>query len=226
MDGQGRDVRHGALQPHDPAQLRISDEDRHQVSEVLRRAAGDGRIDLEELDERLEATFRARTYADLVPITADLPVQPTHTPTVVPRPVAAPPVSGPRYDSSVAIMSETTRVGPWQVRDGHSALALMGSVTLDLREASFESREVTLNANAIMGEVKVVVGPRAVVLVEGIGVMGEFKEQRARVDPEAGPDSPVVRVKGLALMGSVTVQRKGPSREQRRRLGRADDPRD
>ena len=34
----------------------------------------DGRIDLEELDERLEATYAARTYADLVPITADLPV--------------------------------------------------------------------------------------------------------------------------------------------------------
>ncbi len=43
------------------------------MAEELRTAAGEGRIDLEELDERLEATYAARTYADLVPITIDLP---------------------------------------------------------------------------------------------------------------------------------------------------------
>ena len=48
-------------------QLRVSDEDRHKVAEILREAAGEGRIDLEELDERLEATYAAKTYADLVP---------------------------------------------------------------------------------------------------------------------------------------------------------------
>ena len=58
----------------DPSQLRISDADRHQVAELLREAAGEGRLDLEELDERLEATYAAKTYADLVPITIDLPV--------------------------------------------------------------------------------------------------------------------------------------------------------
>ncbi|GAA2007247.1 DUF1707 SHOCT-like domain-containing protein [Nocardioides kribbensis] len=40
----------------DPMLLRISDAERHQVAEHLRRAAGEGRLDLEELDERLEAT--------------------------------------------------------------------------------------------------------------------------------------------------------------------------
>ena len=41
---------------------------------MLRQAAGDGRIDLAELDERLEATYAAKTYGELVPITVDLPV--------------------------------------------------------------------------------------------------------------------------------------------------------
>ena len=54
------------------AYLRVSDKERHEVAEVLREAAGEGRITLEELDERLEATYAARTYADLVPLTADL----------------------------------------------------------------------------------------------------------------------------------------------------------
>ena len=61
----------------DPSQLRISDQDRHQVAEVLREAAGEGRIDLDELDQRLDATYAARTYADLVPIT-DGPPGPAH----------------------------------------------------------------------------------------------------------------------------------------------------
>ena len=63
------------MDAQDPSQLRISDDDRHKVAEVLREAAGEGRIDFEELDQRLDATYAARTYADLVPITLDLPVQ-------------------------------------------------------------------------------------------------------------------------------------------------------
>jgi hypothetical protein len=217
MEGLGRDGGHGAVEPHDAARMRISDADRHQVSEVLRQAAGEGRIDLEELEERLEATYQAKTYADLVPITVDLPVQPAHAEAAVPRPASAP--AGPAYASSVAIMSETKRLGPWQVQDGHTAFALMGSVLLDLRQARLAAHEVTITANAVMGEVKVLVDAGTVVVVEGLGIMGEFGEQRARVDPEITAGSPVVRLKGVALMGSVTVKRKAPSREQRRRLG-------
>ncbi len=210
MEEQARESRPTGLQPTDPSALRISDADRHQVSEVLRRAAGEGRLDLDELDERLEAAYRAKTYADLVPITADLPVHAGERP-AVPRAArerrTAP--AGPSYDSSVAVLSETKRVGPWQLGASHGALALMGSVTLDLRAAHFAEREVTLTANAVMGEVKIVVDAATVVVVEGFGVMGEFKEQRPRVDHAPHPDSPVLRVRGVALMGSVTVRRRG-----------------
>jgi hypothetical protein len=69
--------------PGDPSRMRISDADRHRVAEVLRQAAGEGRLDFDELDERLELTFGAKTYADLIPITADLyPMPPQHPPTV------------------------------------------------------------------------------------------------------------------------------------------------
>ena len=57
----------------EPAEQRISDQERQQVAEVLRQAAGEGRIDVDELGKRLEATFAAKTYAEIVPITADLP---------------------------------------------------------------------------------------------------------------------------------------------------------
>jgi fatty acid desaturase len=53
--------------------LRIADADRERVAERLRRAAGEGRLAPEELEERLEAAFSARTEAELAPLVADLP---------------------------------------------------------------------------------------------------------------------------------------------------------
>src|SRR6266581_6224208 len=54
-------------------QLRASHEDRDRVVEILRVAAGDGRLTAEELDERLEAALTARTVGDLAALTTDLP---------------------------------------------------------------------------------------------------------------------------------------------------------
>ncbi len=190
----------------EPARLRISDQERHQVAEVLRLAAGEGRIDLDELDERLEATFAAKTYADLVPITADLPAEGTK-PLPVQRP-AGHVVAGPAYQSSFAMMAETRRSGPWQVGQTHSAFAVMGSVVLDLRQAVFAAREIVINASALMGGVDIIVNPHTQVICEGHGFMGDFSESRSRTPLEATPDSPVVRVKGLALMGAVNIKRK------------------
>src|SRR5216684_260247 len=54
-------------------ELRASHADRDQVVELLRVAAGDGRLSAEELDDRLERALTARTYAELAALTVDLP---------------------------------------------------------------------------------------------------------------------------------------------------------
>src|SRR3954452_1375212 len=101
----------GPLEP-DPARMRISDADRHRVAEILREAAGEGRLQLHELDEPLEATYAARTYADLVPITHDLPVQGS-PPQPARRP--SPVVPGPAGERHVAILGGFDRKGAWIV---------------------------------------------------------------------------------------------------------------
>ncbi len=58
------------------ATLRASDADREHISERLRHAAGEGRIAAEELEERLEAVFAARTYGELDAVVVDLPGTP------------------------------------------------------------------------------------------------------------------------------------------------------
>jgi hypothetical protein len=55
--------------------LRASDADREQVAERLRQATAEGRLMAEELEERLEAVFAARTYGELDALVADLPGQ-------------------------------------------------------------------------------------------------------------------------------------------------------
>lgn len=195
-------------QPHDPAQLRISDADRHKVAEILREAAGEGRIDLGELDDRLEATYAARTYADLVPITADLPVvgRPT-TPATQPQ-ARGPQLPAVRHDSTFSVLGGASRKGVWELGESHTAFAMMAGIDLDLRQARFTSRETVIHANAIWAGIDITVNEFTHVVVDGVGIMGGFDHARDKVEPQLGPDSPVVRIKGFALMAGVTVQRK------------------
>lgn len=209
----------------DSSRLRISDDDRHQVAEVLRRAAGEGRIDLEELEERLEATYSAKTYGEIVPITADLPVRTTDAlpgpPQLTPSPtVPRPAVPATTYENSLSLMGDCTRRGVWRVPEQHTAFSMMGSVTLDLREAEFAAREVTINAVAIMAGIDIVVNPWTQVVVDGLGIMGDFSQGRDKAPAQITAGSPVVRVKGLALMAGVNVVRKAMPGESRKKLGR------
>jgi len=59
--------------PPDSPGLRASDAERERVAEALRRHHLDGRLDTEELQERLERAYAARTAAELRPLLADLP---------------------------------------------------------------------------------------------------------------------------------------------------------
>ena len=55
------------------AAIRASDADRERAAERLRQAAAEGRLLTEELEQRLEASFSARTYGQLNALVADLP---------------------------------------------------------------------------------------------------------------------------------------------------------
>ncbi|WP_067441641.1 DUF1707 SHOCT-like domain-containing protein [Nocardioides jensenii] len=217
-----------------PHEMRISDADRHKVAEVLREAAGEGRIDFDELDERLEATYAAKVYADLVPITVDLPTKGLDLPRPLQAddparrstPAASLPagVNAPTHKSSLAIMGGQDRRGVWQVGRTHTAFALMGGIDIDLRQAILTEHETTIIANTVMGGIDVIVNAFTVVIVEGLGIMGDFSQGRDRTEAQLGPDSPIVRVKGFALMGGVTVVRKPMPGEGRRRRGHGELP--
>jgi hypothetical protein len=56
--------------------IRASDKDREDVVTVLREAYTEGRLTLDEFDERTSAAYAAKTWDDLRELTVDLPVQP------------------------------------------------------------------------------------------------------------------------------------------------------
>lgn len=204
-----------------PAELRVSDAERHEVAEVLRRAAGEGRLDMDELEERLEATFGAKTYGDLEPLVRDLPLQ--QSPVAVPgnaRPVVAGQAEQPSPAMSLAMMSGVDRKGVWTLGERHTALALMGGVDLDLRQAALPE-VATINALAIMGGITIVVDQYTQLDVDGLALMGGFGESRPRVAPVIGHGSPLVRVRGFALMGGVEVVRK-PREGKGRKLSKGE----
>ena len=199
--------------------LRASDADREQVAEVLRKAAGEGRIELAELDERLAAVYAARTYADLEPLTRDLPPDGESPlppmPVSVQRAEAAERFGGvPTSSGGFALMSGFERKGRWVVPRVFRSFVFMGGGEIDLRQARFADNPVTIHAWAVMGGIEIVVPEDAEVHITGLGIMGGFEHRAAG---EGAEGAPTIIVKGMAIMGGVDVTRKPPEEELRRR---------
>jgi hypothetical protein len=186
---------------------------------VLRQAAGDGRLTLEELDERLTAVYAAKTYGDLEPITRDLPIggPPVAAPATEPEAPIAGRIGGrPTSSVGVGIMGGFSRKGTWVAPRAFTAVAVWGGGEIDLREARFAEAEVTIRAFAVMGGVNVIVPEDAEVDVRGIGIMGGFDD---RASGAGALGAPRVVVTGLAFWGGVSVERK-PTRSERNRRER------
>jgi len=69
--------------------IRASDRERDNVVDVLRDAYTEGRLTLEEFEERTSAAYASKTWGDLRELTVDLPVQPVlgaDLPQRLPRP--------------------------------------------------------------------------------------------------------------------------------------------
>ena len=190
--------------PADHSLMRVSDSDRERTADVLREAAGHGRITMDELDERLALAYAAKTYADLTAVTRDLP-GPAQAPSAV-QPAMAGRIGGtPRSKFSVAIMSGARRMGRWVVPRNYVGVAVMGGIELDLREAQFSEPEVTIHAYTLMGGIEITVPEDVDVDVSGFAFMGGFDHNASG---PGVPGAPRVRILGFALMGGVDVRRK------------------
>jgi Domain of unknown function (DUF1707) len=148
-------------------ELRASHADRDQVVELLRVAAGDGRLSPEELDDRLERALTARTYAELAALTADLPGA-----AVVP-PGAGPVNATPKDLVRIHVHgSSARRDGRWVVPKELDVKVKGGSVTLDFTEAVITQPLLRITAEVTGGGLRLITRPGIVVDAGDISVHG------------------------------------------------------
>lgn len=92
------------MPPPPSPHLRASDADREAAVERLRRAAIEGRVDSDELEERLADVYAARWTADLERLTADVTPPPQPYPAPMPAPYLVP-YQAPSRTNGLAVAS-------------------------------------------------------------------------------------------------------------------------
>ena len=194
-------------------ELRASHADRDQVVELLRVAAGDGRLSAEELDDRLERALTARTYAELAPLTADLPAAPG-APVVPP---GAGTVSATAKDLARIHVhgSSVRRDGRWVVPKELDVKVRGGSVTLDFTEAVITQPMLRITAEVTGGELRLITRPGIVVDAGDMSVHGG----NFTLPEPPGPGVPVllrVEIAGSVRGAGITAGPPPPPRRPRR----------
>jgi len=180
--------------PDLPALRLPSPERRESIVQSLSSHFAAGRIELEDLERRLDIAMRAQTLAELDAALADLPEERA---AVAERPVVADD-RGSRW--TLAVLSGVRKRGRWFLSPVHRVVAVMGGGILDLREAQFTAEVTEIRLRAIMGGIEVIVPPDLPVRVQGLGIMGGVAD---RTTPS---EAPRVIIRGFALMGGIEVK--------------------
>jgi uncharacterized protein DUF1707 len=200
--------------PDHRPELRIADVDRDRAAEVLREAHAQGRITVDELDERLTSVYSAKTFADLVPVTHDLPA--VGEAAADPKTPARSRIGGtPRFRMSLAILGGASRDGAWVVPPEYKAIATLGGIKLDLSDATFAEAETIIRAYAVLGGMEITVPADAEVDVGAVGIMGGIDHGG---EGPGVPGGPLIRIVGVAVMGGIEVKRAPGNRPRRPEL--------
>ncbi|MCV6976217.1 DUF1707 SHOCT-like domain-containing protein [Mycobacterium bourgelatii] len=177
---------------------RAADTDRIQLAQLLGYAAEQGRLELNDYEERLTKAYAATTYQELDRLRADLPgapMNPRRGGTCNPAPST----------TLLALLSGFERRGRWNVPKKLTTLTFWGNGVVDLRYADFTSTEVDLHAISIMGMQTILLPPEVNVEIHGRGVMGSFDQE---VAGEGTKGAPKVNIRGFSLWGGVGIKRK------------------
>ena len=208
------------------AELRASDADRERVADVLRHAAGEGRLTVDELDERLNAAYASVTRADLERLVEDVPVEGTLLPAIGQG--AAPVASGvslnPGAEGGAAqiwsVMGGATRKGRWRLAPRASVVNVMGGADLDFNQVELTAADSQVTVFSLMGGADLYVPEGLNVEVSDFAFMGGNDIKLGDAPHVHG--APVLRIKLISIMGGSNVRRGTKKswrerREQRRR---------
>jgi hypothetical protein len=151
-----------SFEPTTPG-LRASDADREAVVERLHRAATEGRLDADELEERISAAYASKFCSDLDPLVADI------TPPTAPKPVAVRPTFVARRSrtNGLAVAALVASL-LWMGWFGSVAAIVLGHVAL--RQISESGGRQSGRGLAVAG---LVIGYFSV-LIAALAILGHF----------------------------------------------------
>jgi DUF1707 SHOCT-like domain len=172
---------------------RASDSDREQTVVRLREASTDGRLTLEKLAERTTLAYRARTHADLEPLTADLPAVA----------VLTAPAVAPRRRWLIGVFAPVTRSGRRAFGERNVVLSIFAPARLDLRQAQISGGEAVITVFSLFAPVFVTVPEHIDVESSIVAVLAPVQESAPGDVP---PNAPRVRIRGFSLFGPVFIQ--------------------
>jgi hypothetical protein len=196
--------------------LRASDADRERTAEILRHAAGEGRLTVEELEERLNSVYETRTQRELEALVADV-VAPGDAASDSRVRVRRSDDAGTRW--LVSVMSGHDRKGSWRVGSSLNVINVMGGSDLDFNDAEFADDVVTATVFSLMGGAEIRVPDGLNVEVSNLAFMGGNDVDIGAGRPD--PGGPVLRLKLISIMGGSNVKRgRRRSRAERRELRR------
>ena len=188
----------GPRVPGERRAIRISDADRERAAERLNRAMAEGRISVDELQERLSTVYAARFGADLLPVLSDLPGDPLN----LSADVLATPVGPPTVLRGG--VGPLKRRGRWNVPPRLRVQSSFGSVLLDFCEAELPSPVVEVELELGAGSARLLVPEHATADVDGL--VSSFGSIRSKVASRPVHGHPHFRVYGRTSAGSVTVR--------------------
>jgi Domain of unknown function (DUF1707)/Cell wall-active antibiotics response 4TMS YvqF len=201
------------------AELRASDADREQTAETLRRAMGEGRLSVEELEERLRAAYTVPTTRELELLVSDVTVPAAGGGVAVSHAGASGLTvrEGPGGDRwVVSIMSGHERRGRWRIAGRCTVLNIMGGSDIDLNDVELSDSVTQLNVYSVMGGCEVRVPHGVSVEVSNIAIMGGNDAQLG--DEVVPPGGPVIRIRLVSIMGGTGIKRgRKLSKEERKR---------
>lgn len=199
------------------SEVRASDAEREATVDRLREAAGEGRLSLEELAERTDAAYAATTRGELERVGHDLPAPGASV--ARPAPAGSPPATARR--NLFAVMGGSDVHGSLRFGPELSVTAIMGGHEVDLSDAVLEGGELTITVVSIMGGSDFRVPEGVHVVHEVVGIMGGDTVEPPSQPPP--PGAPVIRFRGLSLMGGNSIKR-GRKEPRKRRRGRLEEP--
>jgi hypothetical protein len=198
--------------------LRASDIERDRAAEQLRNAAGEGRLTVDELDERLTRCYAAKTVRELAELTVDVVVS-GHDPASTSTPVVKPGPGG--TGSVVSIMGGNDRSGRFRVAQRLNVISVMGGSDIDLTQAEFAAPVTHITVFSLMGGSDIRVPDGVEVHITKFALMGGHDVNLS--DKAPPPGAPVIRLRMLSIMGGGDVNQGRKLTKAERRLQKAKD---